>query len=83
MANGFKGRAWTVVLAGTGINLALGILYTWSVFKGAIAQEDSGFGWDKGALNDPYALCCLVFAYPRAPKSGRTARIEYVANWSS
>ena len=25
-------RGWTVVLAGTGIKLALGILYTWSIF---------------------------------------------------
>jgi len=55
-------KAWTVVLAGTGINLALGILYTWSIFKGEIA-ESSAFGWDKEILNDPYALCCLVFAF--------------------
>jgi OFA family oxalate/formate antiporter-like MFS transporter len=32
-------RGWTVVMAGTGINLALGILYTWSIFKGAIAES--------------------------------------------
>ena len=30
-------KAWTVALAGTGINLALGILYTYSVFKARIA----------------------------------------------
>jgi MFS family permease len=43
-----------------GINLALGILYTWSMFKGAIEKE---FGWKGDQLNDPYALCCLVFAF--------------------
>ena len=52
-------RGWTVTFAGTGINLALGILYTWSMFKGAIKES---FGWKGDQLNDPYALCCLVFA---------------------
>jgi len=53
-------RGWTVTFAGTGINLALGILYTWSMFKGAIEKE---FGWQGAQLNDPYAVCCLVFAF--------------------
>lgn len=53
-------RGWTVTFAGLGINLALGVLYTWSMFKGAIEKE---FGWKGDQLNDPYALCCLVFAF--------------------
>src|SRR5512133_907586 len=53
-------RGWIVTFAGTGINLALGVLYTWSMFKGAIEKS---FGWDAARLNDPYALCCLVFAF--------------------
>lgn len=53
-------RGWTVTFAGTGINLALGVLYAWSMFKGAIEKD---FGWDAARLNDPYALCCLVFAF--------------------
>ncbi|KIH76351.1 Nitrate/nitrite transporter NarK [Geoalkalibacter ferrihydriticus] len=61
-------KGWTVVLAGTGINLALGILYTWSIFRGAIAdsvaQGGAGaFNWNPAAINDPYAVCCLVFAF--------------------
>lgn len=55
-----KNRGWTVTSAGLGINLALGVLYTWSLFKGAIEKE---FGWKGDHLNDPYALCCLVFAF--------------------
>ncbi|MCL4455960.1 MAG: OFA family MFS transporter [Nitrospirae bacterium] len=56
-----------VTAAGTGINLALGVLYAWSIFKGAIkeAVEKGGpgaFTWDIASLNDPYAICCLVFA---------------------
>jgi MFS family permease len=63
-----KNRGWTVTFGGTGINLALGILYTWSVFKGAIKTSiDKGgpgaFAWDPASLNDPYAICCLVFAF--------------------
>ncbi len=55
-----KNRGWQVAFAGLGINLALGVLYTWSTFKGAIEKE---FGWKGSQLNDPYALCCLVFAF--------------------
>jgi nitrate/nitrite transporter NarK len=63
-----KYKGWSVVIAGTGINLALGILYTWSIFKGAIRSsvEEGGAGafqWDLSSINDPYAVCCLVFAF--------------------
>lgn len=47
-------------MAGLGINLALGVLYTWSLYKGAIERD---FGWKGDQLNDPYALCCLFFAF--------------------
>jgi len=53
-------RGWTVTFAGIGINLALGVLYAWSVFKGGIEKD---FGWDPKTLNDPYSVCCLVFAF--------------------
>jgi len=53
-------QGWRVALAGLGINLALGVLYTWSMFKAAIEKD---FGWKGTQLNDPYALCCLVFAF--------------------
>ena len=60
-------RGKVVTTAGTGINLALGVLYTWSIFKGAIrssieAGGPGAFDWDLSSLNDPYAVCCLVFA---------------------
>ena len=66
MAN-IKNKGWSVTLAGLGINLALGILYTWSIFKLEIEESirsGSGrFSWDLSSLNDPYAVCCLVFAF--------------------
>lgn len=63
-----KNKGWTVALAGTGINLALGILYTWSIFKGAISESiaqggPGAFNWDKASINDPYAVACLAFAF--------------------
>jgi len=53
-------RRFIVTASGTGINLALGVLYTWSMFKDAIGKE---LGWKGTQLNDPYALCCLVFSF--------------------
>jgi len=59
---------WRVALAGTGINLALGVLYAWSIFKGAIAESVASggagaFSWDPASINDPYAVACLSFAF--------------------
>src|SRR5580765_3331071 len=58
--NPSKNHGGLVAFSGVGINLALGVLYTWSMFKAAIEKE---FGWKGSQLNDPYALCCLVFAF--------------------
>lgn len=68
MSEKIKHKGWSVTFSGTGINLALGILYTWSIFKGAIKEsiEAGGAGaftWNLAALNDPYAICCIVFAF--------------------
>lgn len=66
-AQPIKNRGLQVLLAGLGINLALGILYTWSIFKGAImdsiaAGGAGSFNWDAASVNDPYAVACLSFA---------------------
>jgi len=68
MSEVVKNKGWSVAMAGMGINLALGILYAWSMFKGAIAESikaggEGAFAWDLAKLNDPYAMCCLVFAF--------------------
>lgn len=61
-------RGWTVVLAGTAVNLALGVLYAWSIFKGAIIDSiksgaEGAFAWNLASVNDPYAVACLAFAF--------------------
>ncbi|MFA6653850.1 MAG: MFS transporter, partial [Candidatus Delongbacteria bacterium] len=63
-----KNRGWVMVSAGLVINLALGILYTWSIFKDSIQRSveaggEGAFTWDKASLNDPYAVCILAFAF--------------------
>lgn len=64
-AQTIKNRGLQVLLAGLGINLALGILYTWSIFKGAISDSiaaGGAFNWNAASVNDPYAVACLAFA---------------------
>lgn len=68
MSEAIKNKGWTVVSAGLAINLALGVLYAWSIFKGAIKASienggEGAFQWDIATINDPYAVCCLAFAF--------------------
>ena len=57
-------HGWRVTFAGMGINLALGILYTWSVISGGIPEE---WGWSQGDKQLPYSVCCLVFCLMMVP----------------
>lgn len=72
MSEAIKNKGWSVTSAGLGINLALGVLYTWSIFKVAIETSiktggEGAFNWDIAKLNDPYSLCCLAFAFSMIP----------------
>jgi MFS family permease len=73
--DGVPGKAWVVVFAGMAVNLCLGILYAWSVWKGVLvnkAKADAGeimtginAGWPY--LTDAqgtvaYFMCGLIFA---------------------
>ncbi|MBC8373352.1 MAG: oxalate:formate antiporter, partial [Planctomycetes bacterium] len=57
-------HGWDVVLAAVGINLALGILYTWSVIAGGIPEK---WGWLDSDKAWPYAIACLVFCLIMVP----------------
>jgi OFA family oxalate/formate antiporter-like MFS transporter len=68
MSSSVKNKRWMVTFSGTGINLALGILYTWSIFKGAIEASiktggEGAFNWNLASTNTPYSVCCIVFAF--------------------
>ncbi|EHL07845.1 transporter, major facilitator family protein [Desulfitobacterium hafniense DP7] len=64
-------RGWTVTFAGTGINLALGVLYTWSVFAAALTEQ---LAWSKTAASLPYTVACAVFALMMVPGGRLTDR---------
>lgn len=57
-------HGWRVTFAGMGINLALGILYTWSVISGGIPAE---WGWSEADKSLPYAIACLAFSVMMVP----------------
>ena len=68
MSNPHESKGWQVVIAGTGINLALGVLYAWSIFKEAIVTSiktggPGAFNWELSSVGTPYAVSCLVFAF--------------------
>jgi OFA family oxalate/formate antiporter-like MFS transporter len=73
-------RAWIVTFAGTAVNLCLGILYAWSVWKAnLIADADHPAGSPMNGLNEgwvyltdaqatwAYAICGFMFALYMIP----------------
>jgi OFA family oxalate/formate antiporter-like MFS transporter len=56
---------WRVTFAAVGINLALGILYSWSVIKKALIADP--WNWTKAESAWPYSIACLVFALVMVP----------------
>lgn len=50
---------WVVVLAGLGINLCLGVLYTWSMFTSALTNK---WAWSAAEALTPYAIALGMFA---------------------
>ncbi|TFH18104.1 MAG: MFS transporter [Lentisphaerales bacterium] len=63
--NPVKNLGWRVVFAGLGINLALGVLYSWSVVK--VAIQERNWGWTDFQRSLPYSVACLVFALIMVP----------------
>jgi len=60
----FKNYGWSVTFAGMGINLALGILYTWSVISKGIP---AAWNWSESDKSWPYAIACLIFSIVMVP----------------
>lgn len=50
---------WTVAAAALGINLILGILYSWSVLGKVLVRDQ---GWSNTQASLPYTVCVAVFA---------------------
>ena len=54
-----KNYGWRVAFAGMGVNLALGILYTWSVISKRVPED---WGWSEDDKSLPYMFACLIFS---------------------
>ncbi len=67
-----KNRGWTVTFAGMGINLALGVLYAWSVVSKEIP---AAWNWSEAGKSLPYSVACLVFAFIMVPAGRMQDRI--------
>jgi OFA family oxalate/formate antiporter-like MFS transporter len=71
-------QAWITTFAGTAINLCLGILYAWSIWKSALVDVNKA-GEVMGGINagwtyltnaqaaTPFSLCVIVFAILMIP----------------
>lgn len=71
-------KAWVCTFAGTAVNLCLGILYAWSIWKSALVDVDlagqamTGIneGWTyltNAQAATPFSLCVLIFALLMIP----------------
>lgn len=56
-------NGWIVAFAGFGTNLALGVLYSWSVFADSLRS----IGWSATHTQIPYMIACAVFALLMVP----------------
>ncbi len=71
-------QAWITTFAGTAINLCLGILYAWSIWKKALVNVDKSgqamdglnVGWtylNNSQASTPFSLCVIIFALLMIP----------------
>jgi len=62
-------KGWLVTFSGMGLNLALGVLYAWSIFGKQLTEtiESGGFGWSKTAAALPYTVAIAFFAAMMVP----------------
>ncbi|GAB6144065.1 L-lactate MFS transporter [Desulfocicer niacini] len=71
-------QAWITTFSGTAINLCLGILYAWSIWKSALVNVDKAGeamtgineGWvylTNAQAATPFSLCVIVFALLMIP----------------
>ncbi len=71
-------KAWVTVFAGTSVNLCLGILYAWSIWKSALVNTKlagqvmtgANAGWTyitNAQAATPYTLCIIIFALLMIP----------------
>jgi MFS transporter, OFA family, oxalate/formate antiporter len=62
-------KGWIVTGAGLSLNLALGILYAWSMFGKQLTEAVAlgGFGWSRTMATLPYTIAIAAFAVSMIP----------------
>lgn len=60
MHNSKNSTGWTVTSAALGVNLVLGLLYTWGVFQKALVDQ---WEWSSTTASLPYSVAIAVFAF--------------------
>ena len=62
-------KGWWVAFSGMGLNLALGVLYAWSVFSKQLTEaiDKGGFGWSKTEASIAYTVAIACFALMMVP----------------
>lgn len=61
---GGSSRRWIIVVGSILINMALGVIYAWSVFRPPLAAE---FKWEPLMATGPFTVAVLVFALLMIP----------------
>lgn len=56
-------KGWAVTFAGLGVNIVLGVLYSWGVSAAALREV----GWSATQTQIPYMVACAVFAVVMVP----------------
>lgn len=57
-------KAWLVVISGLGVNLTLGVLYSWGIISAALIDN---FNWSATQTQIPYMVASAVFALTMIP----------------
>lgn len=57
-------RGWVVTFAGLGVNLILGVLYSWSIISAALIDN---LDWSATMTQIPYMVACVLFALSMVP----------------
>jgi len=60
-------RGMTVALAGMGVNLCLGVLYSWGAFQGVLVEPGGAYEWTSTQTQIPYMIACFIFAISMVP----------------
>ena len=62
-------KGWLIAFAAMGLNLTLGVIYSWSVFNKVLSKPiaEGGYGWTDSMGGWPFTLSIVVWAVLMIP----------------